>query len=131
MAVAERNGISAVVNEVADHARTLVRLEGELAAIELRRKAASFGAGAALLGGAIVLVLFALGFLLATAASALGTFLPGWASLLIVAGALSVIAVIAAAIGTKLLRRATPPVPEQAVAEARATTQALKGSNVG
>lgn len=116
------------MQEVAEHVRTLARLEGELATIELRRKAASFGAGAALLLGALLLGLFTLGFALATIAAALATFLPMWLSLLLVSLGLALAAAGAAAAGRALLRRAAPPVPEQAVAEAKATGEALKGS---
>jgi hypothetical protein len=129
MRAAERNGgVAGVVQEVAEHVRTLARLEGELATIELRRKAASFGAGTALLLGAMLLGVFTLGFALATIAAALATFLPVWLSLLLVSLGLAAAAIAAAAGGRALLRRSGPPVPEQAVAEARATGEALRGS---
>jgi hypothetical protein len=129
MRAAERNGgVAGVVQEVAEHVRTLARLEGELATIELRRKAASFGAGTALLLGAMLLGVFTLGFALATIAAALATFLPVWLSLLLVSLGLAAAAIAAAAGGRALLRRSGPPVPEQAMAEARATGEALRGS---
>jgi hypothetical protein len=129
MRAAERNGsVAGVVQEVAEHVRTLARLEGELATIELRRKAASFGAGTALLLGAMLLGVFTLGFALATIAAALATFLPVWLSLLLVSLGLAAAAIAAAAGGRALLLRSGPPVPEQAVAEARATGEALRGS---
>jgi hypothetical protein len=116
MRAAERNGsVAGVVQEVAEHVRTLARLEGELATIELRRKAASFGAGTALLLGAMLLGVFTLGFALATIAAALATFLPVWLSLLLVSLGLAAAAIAAAAGGRALLRRSGPPVPEQAV----------------
>jgi hypothetical protein len=124
-----RNGLGTAVNEVAEHARALVRLEGELATLELRQKVATFGAGAALLAGAVVLALYALGFALSTVAAALATFLPLWLSLLIVALAVAVVAAVLALVGVKLLRRASPPVPEQAVVEAKATTELLRSSH--
>jgi membrane protein implicated in regulation of membrane protease activity len=120
-------GVQAAVHEVADHARALVRLEAELAKLELRDKAAVLGAGAVLLVTAAILGLFALGFLLAAAAAGLATFLPTWLALLIVGGALLLLAVALAAIGRARLRSAVPPVPEQALAEARLTGSELAG----
>jgi hypothetical protein len=126
-----RNGFAAAVNDVADHARTLVRLEGELAALELRQKAASLGAGSAIVASGIVLGLFAFGFLLATVAAALNTFLPAWLSLLVVGLVLAAVAAGITVLGIQELRRSAPPVPEKAIAEARATGEALRGSTHG
>ena len=42
------DGLGAAVQEVAEHTKTLTRLEAELAALELRRKASALGAGAGL-----------------------------------------------------------------------------------
>jgi hypothetical protein len=126
-----RNGITAAVNDVADHARALVRLEGELAALELRQKAAALGVGAAVVACGILLGLFAFGFLLATVAAALATFLPTWLALLIVGLVLAVVAAVATLLGIQELRRSAPPVPEKAIAEAKATGEALRGSAHG
>ena len=124
-------GLQAAVHEVAEHARTLVRLEGELAALEVRRKIAALGAGVVLLVAGGVLALFALGFLLATLAAALATALATWLALLIVAGGLVLVAVLLLAIGVSQLRRGVPPVPEQAIAEAKLTGAALTGRTDG
>ena len=131
MEASSHNGLAAAVNDVAEHARTLVRLEGELAALELRQKAATFGAGAAAVAGGILLGLFALGFAFATLAAALATFLPTWLSLLIVTLLLVALAAVSAAIGVRVLRRSTPPVPEQAIVEAKVTGEALRESAHG
>ena len=50
---------------------------------------------------------------------------------MIVFGALALLGLILVLVGLKLIRKGTPPVPEQAVTEARLTTEALKsnGSN--
>jgi peptidoglycan/LPS O-acetylase OafA/YrhL len=120
-------GVQAAIHEVTDHARALVRLEAELATLELREKASVIGAGAALLGAAALLGLFALGFLLATAAAGLATFLPTWLALLIVGGALILVAAGLAAAGRARLKAGVPPLPEQAIAEARLTGSELSG----
>jgi hypothetical protein len=130
-AESRNGGVQAAVHEVAEHARTLVRLEGELAALEVRRKIAALGAGVVLLVAGGVLALFALGFLLATLAAALATVLATWLALLVVAGGLVLAAVLLLAIGVSQLRRGVPPVPEQAIAEAKLTGAALTGRTDG
>lgn len=130
-AESRNGGVQAAVHEVAEHARTLVRLEGELAALEVRRKIAALGAGVVLLVAGGVLALFALGFLLATLATALATVLATWLALLVVAGGLVLVAVLLLAIGVSQLRRGVPPVPEQAIAEAKLTGAALTGRTDG
>jgi hypothetical protein len=122
------NGVGAAVHEVAERARTLARLETELAVLELRRKVTSLGVGAALLAVGAVVALFAIGFLLATVAAALATFLPTWLALFLVASALVLGAATLGVAGLSFLRRGVPPVPEQAVEEARLTGEALRGN---
>jgi hypothetical protein len=123
--------VQGAVHDVAEHVRSLARLEAELAGLEVRRKVAALGSGAVLLTVGGVLGLFALGFLLAAAAAALATVLPTWSALLLVGGTLAIGAGIAAAVGQSLLRRGVPPVPEQALAEAKLTGEALKGRGGG
>jgi len=113
---------------VAEHASTLVRLEMELAALELKRKASQLGIGIGLAGGAAVLLVFALGFGLATIAAGIATTLPWWASLLIVTAGILLVAAILGLLGARLINKGTPPVPEQAITEAKLTTEALKSN---
>jgi putative superfamily III holin-X len=111
---------------VAEHASTLVRLEMELAALELKRKASALGIGAALAGGAGVLLVFGLGFGLATIAAGIATALPWWASLLIVTAGIFLVAGVLGLLGMRSIQKGSPPVPEQAITEAKLTTEALK-----
>jgi hypothetical protein len=76
-----------------------------------------------------VFALFGLGFALATVAAALATFLSTWLALLIVTGALFLLVGALAAVGIAVVRKGTPPVPEQAIAEAKLTTEALKNGH--
>jgi hypothetical protein len=124
-------GIQAAVQDVTAHARTLARLEGELAALEVRQKVAALSAGAVLLAAAGMLGLFAVGFLLATVAAALAVVLSTWLALLLVAVALLVLAGLLLALGLSRLRRGVPLAPEQAIAEAKLTGAALTGRNGG
>ena len=125
---AESNGkgMAAATRHVADHAVTLARLELKLALLELKGKAVSLGVGVGLLVGAAVLALFGLGFALAAAAAALATTLSTWAALLIVGAGVFLLAGILGLVGARTVKRGVPPVPEQALEEARRTTEAVK-----
>jgi Putative Actinobacterial Holin-X, holin superfamily III len=79
-----------------------------------------------MLVAAAVLGLFVLGFGLAAGAAGIATVLPMWAALLIVTGALAGLTALLAVVGLGLIRKGAPPVPEQAIAEARKTTDALR-----
>jgi putative superfamily III holin-X len=127
----EPTGLGASAKLVAERASTLVRLEMELAALELKRKAIKLAAGIGLAVGAAVLLLYALGFGLAAAAAGIATALPVWGALLIVMGGVFVLAMVIGAIAAFLLSRGTPPVPEQAIAEAKLTTEALRSDGHG
>ena len=116
---------------VAEKASSIARLELELAAIELKRKLAALGLGLGLLFGAVAVLLYGIGFGFATIAAALATFLPVWLSLLIVTLFLFAVAGILAFVGVKKVARGTPPVPQQAIDEAKLTTQALKSNGSG
>jgi uncharacterized membrane protein YqjE len=122
----ENRGVGESAKQVADHAKALVNLELELASLELKRKFASLGVGVGLAVGAALFGLFALGFLFATIAAALATFLSTWLSLLIVTVFLLLVAAVLGLLGLRRIKRGTPPVPEQAIREAKLTTEALK-----
>src|SRR5438067_9520551 len=125
-AAESHNGVGASARSVAEHASALARLELELAGLELKRKLASLGVGIGLLVTAAVLGLFVLGFGLAAAAAGIATVLPAWAALLIVTGGLVGLAALLGLLGVARLRKGAPPVPEQAIAEARKTAEALR-----
>jgi Putative Actinobacterial Holin-X, holin superfamily III len=122
-------GVGAAARHVAEHASSLFRLELELAALELKRKVVSLGLGVGLLLAAAVVSVFLLGFALAAAAAGIATALPTWAALLIVTGALGLLVASLAMLGLGRIRKGTPPIPEQALAEARKTTEALRSAN--
>jgi len=118
--------LTRAAERVADHAKRWVQLELELAKLELKRKVAAFGIGIGLLVAGAVLGLFALGFALATVAAALATFLSTWVALLIVTGGLFLLTGVLTMIGIASVRKASPPVPELALLEAKLTKEALK-----
>jgi hypothetical protein len=122
-------GLSGATKRVAEHAREFVRLELQLASAELKKKAAAVGVGLGLTGGAAILAFLALCFGLAAAAAGIATALAVWESLLIVCGALVLIAATLGYIGVAMLKKGTQPLPEQAVEEARLTTEALRNGD--
>jgi hypothetical protein len=122
----EHRSLGAAVKEVTEHASTWFRLERELAVLELKHKVTSLGIGLVLAVTAALVGLYALGFAFATIAAALATFLPTRLALLIVTGFLFLVTGILGALGMSRIKRGTPPVPEQAIAEAKLTTTALK-----
>lgn len=123
-------GLGEAAKGVAEHASSLARLELELAATELKTKVAALGKGLGLGVGAAVVALYGVGFLLATISAGLGTFLPDWLALLIMTIVLLAIAALLGYLAAKSFARGAPPVPQQAIAEAKATTAALKKGDV-
>jgi len=115
------------VAELAEHASALVRLELELAAARVKRKVSSLAIGATRGLAAAVLLLFALGFGLATVAAAIATATSTWLALLIVTGLVVLLALVLGGVAMTMIKRGSPPVPKQALHEAKLTTEALKG----
>jgi hypothetical protein len=122
-------GLGGAAKLVADKASAIVRLELALAAAEVKQKLGKLGLGIGLVVGAAVFGLFALGFALAAIAAALATVVSTWLALLIVAGSVLLVAVLLAGLGRRNLSAGTPPVPEQAIAEAKLTTEALRNGH--
>ena len=119
-------GVGTAARQVSEHASALVRLELELASLELKRKLAALGVGIGLGVGAAVLALYGLGFLFATLAAALDSFMPRWLALLIVAILLFALAGLLGKLGLGRVKRGSPPIPKQAIEEAKRTSEALK-----
>jgi uncharacterized membrane protein YqjE len=122
----ETRGLGTAVKEVAERASAIVRLELELAAIELKRKIVALGVGIALAVGAAILLVFMLGFAFATVAAALATAMSTWLALLVTTGILLVLVAVLGVLALVKIRKGTPPLPEQAIREAKLTTEALK-----
>ena len=122
----QAHGLGAAVKEVAERASSIVRLELELAAMELKRKVVALGVGIALAIGAAIMLLFVIGFAFATIAAALATAMSTWLALLITTGILLAFALALGVLGIWKITKGSPPVPEQAIREAKLTTEALK-----
>jgi O-antigen ligase len=125
---AESSGVGTSAKQVAEHASTLARLELELAGLELKRKAGAFGTGIGLGIGAAVVAFYGVGFLFATAAIALAIVVDPWLAVLLVTIGLFAVAGILGLLTRSQIKRATPPLPEQAIREAKLTSEALKAN---
>jgi len=125
----EQPGVGAAAKQVAEHASTLARLELELAGLELKQKAGSFGVGLGLGVGAAVVAFYAVGFFFATAAVALAIVVDPWLAVLIVALGLFAVAALLGLLAVSRIKKATPPLPEQAIREAKLTSEALRSND--
>jgi uncharacterized membrane protein YqjE len=123
----DQESLGTAAKEVAEHASALARLEIRLAVLEVTRKAKSLALGIVLAAAAVLLLLYALGFGLASIAAAIP--LSTWASLLIVTAGLLVIIALLGFFAVQALKRGAPPTPDQAIEEAKLTTEALKAGN--
>lgn len=106
----------------------LVRDELTAAKTELTTKLKAAGLGIGLVIGAVVVLLFAIGTLLAAAILGLATVLPAWLSALLVGAVLLIIAAILALLGVKKLKAGIPPVPKDSIESVKADITALKGT---
>ena len=120
------HGVGPAAKQVAEHASSLARLELELALLEVKLKVAALGIGIGMSLAAAIFGLFGLGFGLAAGAAALALVLPTWAALLIVFGVLVLLASVLLLVGLKAIKKGAPPVPEQAIREAKLTTEAIR-----
>jgi membrane protein implicated in regulation of membrane protease activity len=119
-------GLVAQTKSVKQRMQSLAQLNLELATLEAKKKAMALGVagGLALLAG--VLVVYAIGFAFASAAAGISEALPLWLSLLIVAGAILLLAAIAGLLARRFARKASPPKPVEAIEEAERTVEAVR-----
>lgn len=125
---ADSQGLGIAVKQVAEHTSAIVRLELELATLELKRKVTALGLGIGFGLGAAVMLVFMVGFLYATIAAALALAMPWWAALLVVTGILLLQVAVLGLLAVNRIKQGAPPVPEQAIREAKLTTEALKSN---
>jgi hypothetical protein len=123
----DRGGIGAALKNVVGHSSTWFRLEKELAALELKKKTVALGLGVGFGIGAALVALYAIGFLFATIAAALATFMDTWLALLTVTLFLLLVTGVLAALAVNRLKKGTPLTPEQAIREAQLAREVLEG----
>lgn len=125
-AAARERSTGELVSQLSEQMSRLIRDEMQLARLEMARKGKQAGIGAGLLGGSGLIALYGVGCLLACAIIAISGVLAAWLAALIVGAALLLVSGIAALIGRGRLRRATPPVPEEAVGSVRADVEEIR-----
>lgn len=118
-------GIGGAARRVAEHARSVVRLELQLAAGEIKKKVAAFGLAIGLGAGALLFGLLAIGFALATITTVFTTFLSTWLSLLVMTGILLLLAALCGFLAVNRIKKSAP-VPDQAIRETKATLEAIR-----
>jgi uncharacterized membrane protein YqjE len=117
-----------LVKQLSEQMSRLVRDELKLATVEMSGKAKTAGKGAGLFGGSGIMAFYGVGCLLACAIIALAGVMRAWLAALIVGVALFVVAGIAALVGRSELKKATPPLPSQAVESVQADVEQIKES---
>jgi Flp pilus assembly protein TadB len=113
-AVKERS-TSELVKTLAEQVSVLVRDEMKLAQLELARKGKRAGTGMGMMGGGALIALYGVACLIACAIIAISHVLPAWLAALVVGAALLVTAAVVALAGRANVKKATPPVPTEAV----------------
>ena len=115
-----------LVKMMTEQVSVLIRDEMKLAQLEMTSKGKQAALGAGMFGAGGIVAVYGVGCLLACAIIAISGVVAAWLAALIVG-----VAVLAAAGGLTLmgkgrLRKATPPVPEQAVADVKADVEEIK-----
>jgi uncharacterized membrane protein YqjE len=104
-----------LVKMVTEQVSVLVRDELKLAQLEMGTKAKQAGKGMGMMGGGGLVALYGVACLIACVIIAISHSLQAWLSALIVGAALLLIAGVLAMLGRSHVRKATPPMPTQAV----------------
>ncbi|HKU58829.1 MAG TPA: phage holin family protein [Gaiellaceae bacterium] len=118
-------GIGGAARRVAEHARSVVRLELQLAAAEIRKKVAAFGVAIGLGAGAALFGVLAIGFAVATVTAVFATFLATWLALLVMTGIMLLLAAISGFLAVNRLKK-SKPVPDLAIQETKRTLEAIR-----
>lgn len=122
-----KRSLLSLVTDVPTLIQELFHREVELLKAELIGKLKALGAGAGILAGAAVVLLFMIGVLLTAAVFALSLIMPGWLAALIVALFLLIVAGILALIGYRILKRGIPPVPTESIDSLKRDYRAIRG----
>ncbi|SFQ31408.1 Putative Holin-X, holin superfamily III [Amycolatopsis arida] len=118
--------VAELVSDLSEQMSRLVRDEMRLATAELQRKGKRAGLGAGLAGAAGVTAFLGGATLVACVVLALALVMPAWLAALIVGVALLVVAGLMAAVARVQLKRATPPLPREAMDGVQRDVQVMK-----
>jgi uncharacterized membrane protein len=105
---AERRPFGVVVASAVDGFRTLARKHAELAKLEVTEAASIRVQGVGMIVAAVVVAMYAIGFVAAAGVVGLAVVLPTWAAILIVAVLLVVVALVLVLAARRALRTAPP-----------------------
>jgi uncharacterized membrane protein YqjE len=125
----DQRTLADLVVDVSENASTLVREEIELAKAEVSQKVSKLARGAAVGIAAGAFAFLALIMILHGIAWVLGEeFLDGniWAGYFVTAGIFLLLAALAGFFAYRALKAGSPPVPEQAIEEAKLTKEMLE-----
>jgi hypothetical protein len=126
-ALGEDPTLGALVNDMTQQMSTLVRDEMRLAQAEMTQKGKAAGLGIGLFGGAGVVALYGVGALVATLILALSLAITPWLAALVVTVVLFAVAAVLALVGKKNVSKATPAMPEEAIAGLKEDVATVKG----
>jgi uncharacterized membrane protein YqjE len=122
----EQQSTGELVKQLSEQVSLLVRDEMKMARLELTQKGKQAGTGVGMFGVSGLVALYGVACLLAAAIIAISGEIRAWLAALIVGLALLAASGVAAAAGRGRLRRATPPMPEQAVEGAKADVEEVR-----
>jgi hypothetical protein len=125
----DQRSLADLVVDVSEQASTLVREEIELAKAEVSAKVTKLARGSAVGAAAGIFAFLALILILHGIAWLLGEELFSgniWAGYFVTAGIFLLIAALAGFIAFRALKAGSPPVPDQAIAEAKLTKEMLQ-----
>lgn len=119
--------VSELVNDMSTQVSRLVRDELKLAQYELVGKGKRFGLGAGLAGAAGVLAWYGAATLIAALVLAFAIVVPPWVSAFVVGLGVLAIAGVLGLVARSQVKKATPPLPEQATESVRQDVASIKG----
>jgi len=120
------HSIGELVKMMSEQASVLIRDELKLAQLEMTSKGKQAAVGAGMFGTSGLVALYGVGCLIACAIIAISGVLAAWLAALIVGAALLAVAGTVALLGRRRMRKAAPPLPEQAVADVKADVEEIK-----
>lgn len=115
-----------LVKMVTEQVSVLIRDELKLAQLEMTSKGKQAAMGAGMFGAGGMVAVYGVGCLVACAIIAISGVVTAWLAALIVGVALLAAAAGLALMGKGRLRKATPPVPAQAIADVKADVEEVK-----
>jgi Putative Actinobacterial Holin-X, holin superfamily III len=115
-----------LITMLSEQVSVLIRDELKLARLEMTSKGKQAALGAGMFGASGVIAIYGVGCLLACAIIAISGAVAAWLAALIIGAALLAAAGCGALLGKRRLARATPPVPEQAVADVKADVEEIR-----